>query len=52
MNKVVAYGISALITGFGLLILIAGQGTGTSVLWDCAAIVPLAVGLLSAFGPT
>jgi len=52
MDKVVAYSISAFITGFGLLILIAGQGSAASVLWDCAAIVPLAVGLLSAFGPT
>lgn len=51
MDKMAAYGVSAFIVGFGLWILIVGLASATPVLWACAAVVPLAVGLLSAFGP-
>ena len=52
MEKVAAYAISALIVGFGLWILIAGLSSSTPALWICAALIPIAVGLISAFGPT
>ena len=53
MEKAAAYAISAFIV-FGLWILIAGLGLSSSVpaLWICAALIPIAVGLLSAFGHT
>ena len=48
MEKAVAYAISAFIVGFGLWILIAGLSSSTPALWICAALIPVAVGLLSA----
>jgi hypothetical protein len=52
MEKALAYAISVLIVGFGVWILIAGVSSGAPALWICAALIPIAVGLLSAFGPT
>jgi len=52
MEKTAAYAISAIIIGFGLWILIAGLSSSAPALWICAALIPIAVGLLSAFGHT
>jgi hypothetical protein len=49
MDRAAAYAISAIIVGFGLWVLIAGLSSGTA-LWICAALIPIAVGLISAFG--
>ena len=51
MGKLAAYAISAFLVGFGLWILIAGLSSSAPALWICAALIPIAVGLLSAFGP-
>jgi hypothetical protein len=50
MEKVTAYAISAGIVGFGVGILIAGLGSTTPALWICLALIPIAIGLLSAYG--
>jgi hypothetical protein len=52
MEKAVAYVISAFIVGFGLWIFIAGLSSSAPALWICAALIPIAIGLLSAFGHT
>jgi hypothetical protein len=52
MDKAAAYAISALIVGFGVWILVAGLGSSAPVLWICVALIPIAIGLLSAFGQT
>lgn len=52
MDKAAAYAISALIVGFGVWILVAGLSSSAPVLWICAALIPMAIGLLSAFGQT
>ena len=52
MNKAFAYGISALIVGFGLSMLIADlDSTALAALWVITALIPIAIGILSAFGP-
>jgi hypothetical protein len=51
MDKALAFGISGLIVGFGIWISIAGLSSATPVLWDLVALVPMVIGLLSAFGP-
>jgi hypothetical protein len=51
MEKALAYLISAGIVGFGAWALIAGLSSGVPVLWTCLALVPIAIGLLSAFAP-
>lgn len=50
MNKAVAYAISIFIIAFGLGILVAGISSNSPALWTCAAVVPIAIGLISAFG--
>ena len=50
MEKALAYVISAGIVGFGAWILIAGLSSGVPALWTCLALIPIAIGLLSAFG--
>jgi hypothetical protein len=52
MQKAAAYATSIGIVGFGLWILIAGLSSSAPALWICAALIPIAVGLISAFGPT
>jgi hypothetical protein len=37
--------------GFGLWILIVGLSSSAPALWACASLVPIVIGLLSAFGP-
>ena len=51
MNAALAYAISAFIAGFGLWILVAGLTSSAPVLWACLALIPVAIGLWSAFGP-
>jgi hypothetical protein len=51
MEKALAYTVSAIIVGFGLWILIAGLNSSAPALWICAALIPITIGLLSAFGP-
>jgi hypothetical protein len=48
MEKVVAYGISALIVGFGVWIIVADLKSGAPIAWICAGLIPIAIGLLSA----
>ena len=50
MEKAAAYAISAFIVGFGLWIVIAGLSSSAPALWICAALIPITIGLLSAFG--
>ncbi|MET4018136.1 hypothetical protein [Bradyrhizobium sp. S3.2.12] len=52
MNKAAAYAISSFIVGFGLWILIAGLYSSTPAVWIVFALVPIAIGLVSAFGPS
>jgi hypothetical protein len=52
METMAAYAVSIFIAGFGISILIAALGSGAPIFWACAGMVPLAAGLLSAFGPT
>jgi hypothetical protein len=52
MDKAAAYAISAGLGGFGVWIAIAGLSSSVPALWICAALIPLAVGLISAVGPT
>jgi hypothetical protein len=52
MDKAAAYAISALIVGFGVWILIAGLSFSAPALWICVALIPIAIGLWSAFCDT
>jgi hypothetical protein len=52
MDKAAAYAISALIVGFGVCILVAGLSSSTPVLWISVALIPIAIGLWSAFCDT
>jgi hypothetical protein len=51
MDKALAYGISGLIVRFGIWISIVGQGSASPFLWDLVALIPMVIGLLSAFSP-
>jgi hypothetical protein len=51
MQKAAAYAISVGLVGFGVWILIAGLSSSVPALWICLALIPITVGLLSAFGP-
>jgi hypothetical protein len=51
MDKALAYGISGLIVGFGIWISMAGQSSASPLLWDLVAVIPMMIGLLSAFAP-
>ena len=50
MEEALAYVISAGIVGFGVWILVAGLSSGTPAFWTWVALLPVAIGLLSAFG--
>ncbi|WMT70927.1 hypothetical protein [Bradyrhizobium sp. Ash2021] len=52
MDKAAAYAISALIVGFGVSILIAGLSSSAPALWICVGLIPIAIGVWSAFGDT
>ena len=51
MDTVAAYAIAAFIIGFGIGIFIAGLNSDAPALWACVALIPVVIGLLSAFGP-
>jgi hypothetical protein len=50
MDKAAAYAISAGIVGFGVWIAIAGLSSSAPALWICVALIPIAIGLASAYG--
>ena len=52
MDRAIAYAISAFIVGFGLWILIAGLSSTAPALWAFVALIPIVIGLFSAFGPS
>jgi hypothetical protein len=51
MDKALGYGVSGLIVGFGIWISVVGQGSASPLLWDLIALVPMVIGLASAFSP-
>lgn len=51
MDKAAAYAIAALIVGVGVWILVAGLSSSTPF-WVCVSLIPITVGLVSAFGPS
>lgn len=50
MKKAAPHVVSAGIVAFGVWILIAGLRSSAPVLWICVALIPVVIGLLSAFG--
>jgi hypothetical protein len=51
MEKALAYAISATLVGFGALIFFAGLSSSSPALWTIVALVPITIGIVSAFGP-
>lgn len=51
MNAAVAYAISVFIVLFGVGILVAGLSSSAPAFWACVALIPIVIGLASAFGP-
>jgi uncharacterized Tic20 family protein len=51
MEKAVAYAISAALVGIGVLILVVGLSSSSPALWVVVALVPITIGIVSAFGP-
>ena len=51
MDKALAYAISALIVGFGVWIFIVDLSSAAPTLCAVTALIPIMIGLLSAFGP-
>jgi len=52
MHRAVAYAISTVIVLLGVWIIAAGVSSGSPVLWIVVGLVPIVIGLVSAFGPT
>lgn len=52
MQEAIAYAISAAIVGFGVWILVAGLSSSSPALWTVVGLVPITIGLVSAFGPS
>jgi hypothetical protein len=50
MAGTLAYTISAAIVGFGIWVFVDCVNSGAPILWAFAALIPLAIGLVSAFG--
>jgi len=50
MEKTLAYAISFVIIGFGAWIFVAGLYSAAPASWALVALIPIAIGLLSAFG--
>jgi hypothetical protein len=50
MEGTLAYTISVAIVGFGILVFVDGLNSGAPFLSACAALIPFAIGLVSAFG--
>lgn len=51
MERAVAYAISAALVGIGVLILVIGLSSNSPALWAVVALVPITIGIVSAFGP-
>ena len=51
MDKALPFAISAAIVGFGCWILIAGLSSTAPAFWTITALIPIVIGLSSAFGP-
>lgn len=51
MEKALAYALSAALVGFGVLIFFAGLSSNSPALWTIVALVPITIGIVSAFGP-
>ena len=51
MEKELAYAISFVILGFGAWIFVTGLSSAAPALWSTTALIPIAIGLLSSFGP-
>jgi hypothetical protein len=50
MEKALAYVISVGIVGFGAWVLVAGLSSSAPAFFACIALIPIAIGLVSAFG--
>jgi hypothetical protein len=50
MEEALAYTISAAIVGFGIWVFVDGLRSGAPIALACAALIPVAIGLVSAFG--
>ena len=50
MAKAPPSATSAIIVGFGVWIFVAGLGSSSPTLWIIVGLVPIAIGLISAFG--
>ncbi|MGY3075824.1 DMSO reductase anchor subunit [Bradyrhizobium sp. LM6.10] len=50
MDKALAYAISIFIVVVGVGILVAGITSSSPAFWTCVAVVPISIGLVSAFG--
>jgi hypothetical protein len=50
MERTLAYLVSVGIIGFGAWIFVAGLSSSAPAFWTCAALMPIAVGLVSLFG--
>ncbi|MGY8637915.1 hypothetical protein RAD15_36135 [Bradyrhizobium sp. 14AA] len=51
MQKAIPYAISGAIVAFGLWIFVTGLSSSSPALWTIVALVPITIGLVSAFGP-
>lgn len=51
MEKPVVYDIATLLVGFGVWIRVAGLASSSPALWTIVALVPISIGIVSAFGP-
>lgn len=52
MDRALAYAISAFIAGFGIWIFVTGLSSATPTFWSVVALVPIAIGIISALGPS
>jgi hypothetical protein len=50
MEGTLGYTISAAIVGFGSWVFVGGLNSGAPISLACAALIPVAIGLVSAFG--
>jgi hypothetical protein len=50
MDRTIAFAISAGIVCFGAWIVVAAVYSSTPVVWVCLALLPIAIGLISALG--
>jgi hypothetical protein len=50
MEGTLAYTVSAAMVGFGIWVFVDGLHSGAPILSACAALMTVAIGLMSAFG--